>query len=626
MVSLMSAQANTAPAKTPAEKLAALRAQFAAKGISGYLIPHDDEYKCEYLPANAERLAWLTGFTGSAGAAAVLEDKALALTDGRYTIQIRQQVDGGLYEIGDSGKTGPGDWLAASAAPGSVIGYDPRLHSPGAIAALEAKLKDKNITLAAIDGNLIDAIWDDRPAAPAATVEAFPDAIAGRTATEKRELIADGVRRENAQAVLLTAADSIAWLLNIRGHDVPHNPFALSYAIVHENGDVDWFIPGAKVPQQVRAGLGNHVSCREPADLEPGLAALAAKAKAAGKPVLMDYSSASVWFKNRIESAGAQTRDAADPCIAPRAVKTAAEQKSLIDAHIRDGVAMVRFLKWIEDTAPAGGLTELEIEDRLLDFRRQDPGLRDTSFTSIVGWAGNGAIVHYHATKESNATVKPPGILLVDSGGQYLEGTTDITRTVAVGKPSEEMKENFTRVLKGHIGVAALRFPEGLTGDQVDPLARKPLWEAGRDFAHGTGHGVGCYLGVHEPGIGISPRARQVFRPGMLVSNEPGYYKEGAYGIRIENLILVREDGQLEDGGRRLLRFETVSLAPIDRALIKPEMLEEAELAWLNAYHARVYKTLAPLLDADTANWLKTACAPLKKNLSPAPAPKPPAP
>jgi Xaa-Pro aminopeptidase len=375
----------------------------------------------------------------------------------------------------------------------------------------------------------------------------------------------------------------------------------------------------------VKAALGNHVSCREPAELENELAALAAKAKKSGKPVLMDYNSAAIWFKNKIESAGAKTQNMEDPCITPRAMKTPAEQKAIIEAHVRDGVAMVRFLKWVEDTAPAGKLTELDIEAKLLEFRKKDKGLRDTSFNSIVGWAGNGAIVHYRATKESNASVTPPGILLIDSGGQYLEGTTDITRTVAVGKPTAEQKENFTRVLKGHIGVAAFRFPEGTTGVQVDALARKALWEVGRDYAHGTGHGVGCYLSVHEPGVGISSRANRVFKPGMLVSNEPGYYKEGEYGIRIENLIMVREDGKLEGGKRNLLKFETVSLAPIDRNLIDVELLDDGELKWLNAYHERVHATLAPKLEADVAVWLKNACAPLKKEQAsvPAKSPKP---
>jgi Xaa-Pro aminopeptidase len=612
--------------KSPAEKLASLRAQMAAHGVSGYLVPHDDEYKGEYLPACAERLAHLTGFTGSAGSAVVLEDKALALTDGRYTIQIRNQVDAKLYEIGDSAEVNTGEWIAANAPAGSKIGYDPKLHTPGGIAALEAKLKDRNIALAAIDGNLIDAVWDDRPAPPADIVESYPDTIAGKSAADKRDEIAAQVKKQGGEAVLLTAADSIAWLLNIRGNDVPHTPFALSYAMVHENGNVDWFIPGAKIPAGVKAALGNHVSCREPAELEGALTALASKAKAANRPVLMDYNSTAIWFKNKLEAAGAKTQNEEDPCITPRAMKTPAEQKSIIEAHVRDGLAMARFLKWVEDTAPSGKLTELDIEAKLLAFRRQDKGLRDTSFNSIVGWAGNGAIVHYRATKESNATVTPPGILLIDSGGQYLEGTTDITRTVAVGRPTDEQRENFTRVLKGHIGIAMLSFPEGTTGAMIDPIARKALWEVKRDFAHGTGHGVGCYLSVHEPGVGISSRANRAFKPGMLVSNEPGYYKEGEYGIRIENLIMVREAGRIEGTKRSLLKFETVSLAPIDRNLIEVSLLDDGELKWLNAYHGQVYATLAPKLEPDVAAWLKKACAPLEKNAAGKIAPKSPKP
>ena len=593
--------------KHVSEKLASLRDQIKKEGVDGFLIPRADEFQGEYVPPSANRLAWLTGFTGSAGAAAVLSKKAFVISDGRYTIQIKQQVDGKYFETGDSNDTSLEKWIGANAQSGARIGYDPRLHTPSQIAALEKNLKEKNIALVPVNVNLLDAVWHDRPAFPSGMAEIYPEEYAGRSAAEKREQIAQGLRESGAKAAVLTMPDSIAWLLNIRGSDVPHNPFVLSYAIVADNGDVDWFVDPAKIPAEMAAHLGNRVRVCKTKELEGALAALS------GHTVQLDHTRASVWFKNTLERAGAKVADKKDPCIDLKACKTPAEQKAITQAHVRDGVAVVKFLKWLDDEAPKGKLTEIGVEKKLLEFRKAAGGLRDTSFDTIAGWAGNGAIVHYRATPETDKIIAPPGILLVDSGGQYLEGTTDITRTVAVGKPTAEMVENNTRVLRGHIAVARMRFPDGLTGEQLDIVARAPLWDVGRDYAHGTGHGVGAYLSVHEAGVGISFRANSKFKPGMLVSNEPGYYKESAYGIRIENLIFVREDGKSE-AGKPMMRFETVTLAPIDRRLIDADMLTSDELSWLNDYHARVYKTLLPKLDAAEKKWLAQATAPISKS------------
>lgn len=609
---------NAAP--TQADRLSALRAQMTAKGVQAYLIPRSDEYMGEYVPACAERLAWMTGFTGSAGIAVVTEDEAAVFSDGRYTIQLKTQVDAKYFETADMFTPGAKGWIADHAPNGAKIGYDPRLHSEAEIKALASSLKSRGIELTPIDGNLVDAIWTNRPAVPASTVEAYPEQYAGRSAADKREEIAGLVDQAGGHATILTMPDSIAWMLNIRGTDVPHNPFALSYATVRANGDVDWFIDRARVPSALIKSLGNHVRIVDPSDLKNTLVTLAQDAKVGGKPVLLDSATAPIWFRQTLEQAGAKIAHQTDPCVEPRALKNAAEQAALTSAHIRDGVAVSKFLRWLEMEAPKGQLTELSVEQKLYDFRAANGDLKDTSFDTIAGWAGNGAIVHYRATKQSNASIKGDGLLLVDSGAQYIDGTTDITRTIAVGIPTEDMRRHFTLVLKGHIGVADLKFPEGVSGAAVDVMARKALWAEGLDYAHGTGHGVGCYLSVHERGAGISSRFTAALKAGMFISNEPGFYLEGKYGIRLENLVLVKEDGQLNEGRlKKRLGFETVTLAPFDRRLVMVELLEDAELKWLNDYHARVYQTLAPHMDAAESAWLKTACAPLKKNVKPVP-------
>jgi len=597
-----------------ADKLAALRAELTTHKLDGFLIPKADEFQGEYIPARAERLAWLTGFTGSAGIAVVLLDRALVQSDSRYTIRLKNEVDAQLFQT-QEGRVGQGlpEWLLENSAEGSNIGYDPRLHTISEIQELAKALKDKKINLLPVEKNLIDMVWADQPAAPADMVEIFPEAIAGRSALEKREDIAAAVVKNGAAAAVITMPDSVAWLLNIRGNDVPHTPFALSNAIVHENGEIDWFIDAAKITAAVRTHIGNHVQVHSPETLMEALRVLAQKATAAKKPVLLDHKNSSIWCKQIIEGAGGKLKDAEDLCLLPKACKNPTEQQHIREAHKRDGIAETKFLAWFDREAPKGNLTEISVAEKLEEFRKAGSGFRDTSFGTIAGWKAHGADVHYHATPESSSVIKPPGILLLDSGAQYQDGTTDITRTIAVGDVTPAQKKANTLVLKGHIAIASLTFPEGTRGVDIDILARQPLFSHGMNYGHGTGHGVGIYLSVHEQGGGISKAAMRAFKPGMLVSNEPGYYKEGEFGIRIENLILVTDAGFMEDGKTKTMKFETVTLVPIDKRLIDLSLMNDEEIQWLNDYHARVEREIGPHLDAAEQAWLKEACSPLKK-------------
>lgn len=583
-----------------AQRLQALRDLMAEQELDGYIVPRTDEYQGEYLPAGAERLAWLTGFTGSAGVAVILKHNAWVMSDGRYTIQLAQQVDKSVYHTDDSTKKTIEDILLDGAKQNDTIGFDPRLFVPAQVKKIQEKLKDKRIALQPVPENLIDRLWKDRPLPPMAEVEVFSEEIAGRTIQEKLDMIAAALKEAGADAGIITLSDSIAWLLNIRGGDIPHIPVALSYLYVRGNGNADWFIDSAKLTEPVRAHLGDRVAIFAPEELESRL-----PAAVKGASVLLDEKRTSLWFHEAVANAGGTVIEAKDPCIDIRAQKTGAEQESMRKAHIRDGVAMVKFLKWLEDNGASGKETELSVEAALLSFRKEAPEFRDTSFDTIAGLNANGAIVHYRANQETSQTIMAPGLLLVDSGAQYHDGTTDITRTMAIGRASQEMRERNTLVLKGHIAVATARFEKGTPGKDIDALARAALRAEGLDYAHGTGHGVGCYLSVHEEAAHLSPRGEAAPVPGMILSNEPGYYQEGDYGIRIENLVLVKE---ADDG---LLEFETITLAPIDKSLIIKEKLTPNELSWLNAYHARVYATLSPLLDAIHSTWLEQACSPI---------------
>lgn len=588
-------------------RVAALRAELAARKLSGLFLPLTDEYQSEYMPLRAQRLSWLTGFTGSAGSAVVLADKAAVWSDGRYTLQLAHQVDGALFERLHSTDNPPTDWLKANLKHGDRFAYDPWLHTEATVKRMQDACAAAGAELVAVDSNPLDAVWTDQPPSPLGPVRVQDLALAGRTADDKRGAIAAVVQANGADAVALTLPESIAWLLNIRGSDVPHTPLPLSMAILHKDGTVDLYIDGRKLDAALRKHLGD-VRLHE-ADAFP--AALTALGEAR-KTVQVDPATAAIYVLQQLEKAGATLVRAEDPCLLPKACKTAAELDGTRAAHRRDGAAVSKFLAWLDAHAAQGGIDEMAAAEKLQSFRRLSNELRDLSFTTISGAGPNGAIVHYRVTAETNRMLEPGNLYLVDSGGQYPDGTTDITRTIAIGEPSAEMRDRFTRVLKGHIALATAKFPEGTSGQQLDALARKPLWEIGLDYDHGTGHGVGAYLSVHEGPQRIAKLGSAVpLKPGMIISNEPGYYKTGGYGIRIENLVAVRVETEKAESGKRWLGFETITRAPFDRRLIDLTLLTAAEVAWVDAYHALVWQEIAELVDDGTRAWMKQATAPL---------------
>ena len=593
------------PAKeSSAEKLARLRAELTHQGVAGFVVPRADEHQGEYVPESAARLGWLTGFTGSAGLAVVLRDKAAVFVDGRYTLQAEAQVDDALYERRHLVEQPATDWIVANLKAGDTLAYDSWLLTPGEVERYRAACARAGGKLAALAANPVDAIWRDRPAPPMAPAVPHSLEFSGKSSDEKRRALAQRFTSNKLDAAVLTAPDSIAWLLNIRGGDVEYSPLPLSFAILHADASVDLFIDRRKLSPDLARHLGNQVRHSEPAQLSAALAAFG-KAK---KRVLADPATCASWIFDRLSEAGATIQRGADPCQLPKACKNAAELAGTRQAHRRDGAALTRFLAWLAREAPGGKLTEIAASDRLEQLRSTGDHFKGLSFPTISGAGANGAVVHYRASRESERRLEAGTLYLVDSGAQYLDGTTDVTRTVAIGKPSAEMRDRFTRVLKGHIALAACRFPQGTTGSQLDTLARTPLWEAGLDYDHGTGHGVGSYLGVHEgpQRIAKTPNAQPLL-PGMIVSDEPGYYKTGEYGIRIENLVVVTPLDDKAAGGKPMLGFETLTLAPYDRALIDPALLDATEAAWIDAYHARVRVELTPLVDKETAAWLTTA-------------------
>ena len=590
-------------------RLAALRGEIARLRLDGMLVPRNDEFLGEYVPPSGERLAWLTGFTGSAGLAVVLAGRAAIFIDGRYTTQVAQQTDAALWERRHLIEQPAPDWLR-EAAPGVGIGpaaelrigYDPWLHTEAALA------RYAGVTLVPLDANPIDAIWADRPAPPLAPARVQPARYAGIDAATKREGAARALREAGEDGAILADPHSIAWMLNIRGGDLAHTPLALGFAILSADASVQLFMAGAKLGPEVRAHLGNAVSVVERSALPGVLAGLQ------GRKLRLDADATPAWFAARLRDAGAMVVTGDDPCRMPRATKNATEQEGARAAHRRDAVAMARFLAWFAHAAPAGGLTEVSAAGQLLAFRREVPLFQAESFPAISGAGENGAIVHYRATPESDRAIGRDECYLLDSGGQYLDGTTDITRTLFTGPgPAPEgLRERYTRVLRGHIALGTARFPKGVAGPHLDALARRPLWDAGLDYDHGTGHGVGSFLSVHEGPAAFSRAAKIVpLVPGMILSNEPGFYLPGQYGIRIENLLLVREAAARPDQARPFLEFETLTLAPYARALIEPALLTADEAAWIDAYHARVLAEVAPACDAPTAAWLADACRPL---------------
>ena len=586
------------------EKLGLLRAELARRELDGLIVPMADEYQDEYVPDYAKRIEWLTGFTGSAALVIVLADKAAAFTDGRYTLQIRDQVDAKLYDLRHIVEQPATEWLTEHLKAGMKLGYDAWLFSESAIARIRASTELAGASLVAVDGNPVDAVWDEQPPRPTAAIVPHDLAYAGESSADKRARIAADLKRQNRAAAVITAPDSIAWLLNVRGGDVAHSPLPLSFAILYDDARCDLFLDRRKISAGLEAHVGNAVALREEAEFAAALDALGQR-KAR---IQVDPAMTAAWVFERLQDAGAEIARAADPCQLPKAVKNAVELAGARAAHNRDGVAVSRFLHWLSETAADGGVDELAAEARLEAFRREGELFRDLSFPTITGAGANGAIVHYRVTPESNRTLEAGSLYLVDSGAQYLDGTTDITRTVAIGTPTAEMRDRFTRVLKGHIALAACRFPKGTSGGQIDALARQYLWQAGLDFDHGTGHGVGSYLNVHEGPQRISKLGTgQALEPGMIVSNEPGYYKTGAFGIRIENLVAVRAAEGIEGAEREICEFETLTRAPIDLNAVDESLLTEAERTWLNAYHAGVREVVAPHLDGAAAAWLERA-------------------
>ncbi|MDD2876863.1 MAG: aminopeptidase family protein P [Acidiphilium sp.] len=582
------------------KRISSLRTALRSQALDGFIQPRNDEFMGEYVPDSAARLAWLTGFTGSAGIAIVLAGRAAVFSDGRYTLQLANQTDGAIWERQHITETPPEVWLK-NAAPKGRIGYDPWLMSATAI----AKFTDAGLTLVPI-ANPIDPFWNDRPAPPAAAATPHPVAYAGETAAAKRNRVAEIIAKDGADAVLLTDPHAAAWLFNLRGADLAHTPIVLCFALLRRDSSAVLFIDPEKIPPDTRAHLGTSVS------IVPRTAMAETLATLRGKRVRLDPVTAPIRFTQMLGEAGAIIVSGDDPCVLPRAMKNPTEQAGARAAHQRDGVAMCRFLAWFAATAPSGDLTELAAAAALRDFRAAAPEFRAESFNAISGAAEHGAIIHYSVDDASNRAIGANEVYLIDSGGQYPDGTTDITRTLWTGPdaPPAIIKDRFTRVLAGHIALARAQFPEGTTGPQLDGLARAPLWAAGLDFDHGTGHGVGSYLSVHEGPVSFHKLAKPVpLAAGMILSDEPGYYEPGAFGIRLENLLLVTEAPI--SGKKRFLAFETLTLAPFERRLIEPSLLDRAAIAWIDAYHARVLATIAPLVDAATRGWLDLACAPI---------------
>ncbi|MFL5109385.1 MAG: aminopeptidase P family protein [Microvirga sp.] len=585
-----------------AARIAKLREELVRRGLDGFVVPRADEHQSEYVPANAERLPWLTGFTGSAGTAIVLADKAALVVDGRYTLQAAEQVDTAVVDVVPLADKTAEAWIGENLAAGATLAYDPWLHTAGGLKKLKRAVAQAGAALAAVEINVVDVIWLERPPPPKAPVRPHPEELAGETSAAKLARIREQLAKAKLDALVVSDPHNLAWTFNIRGGDVAHTPLPLGYAVIPAVGRPTVFLDPAKVTNEAGAAIGA-VADIAPQETLPGALEALGSAKA---KVRIDAESGAVALVRRIESAGGAADVGPDPISLMKAVKNAAEIAGTRAAHRRDGAAVTRFIAWLAREAPSGTLTEIEAVEKLEALRDETGLLRELAFSTISGSGPNGAIVHYRVTNRTNRALKPGELFLLDSGAQYEDGTTDITRTVAVGRPSEEMRDRFTRVLKGHIAIARAVFPKGTSGAQIDALARQALWEAGLDFDHGTGHGVGSYLSVHEGPQRLSKLGTQPLEPGMILSNEPGYYKTGQYGIRIENLVLVARR-EIAGAEREMMGFETLTFAPIDRALIEATLLTADEREWLDAYHARVREVLTPELDEATRAWLVEA-------------------
>ena len=587
------------------ERVKALRALMPSLKVDAVLVPRADEHQGEYVPPCAERLKWLTGFSGSAGMAIVTKKAAGLFIDGRYTVQAAAETETSVFEVSLLPRAKISEWIAEKLTKGQTLGFDPWLHNGAEIERLTKSLDAQGISLKALSKNPIDHIWGTaRPDASNGPIAIQPTTLSGKSSADKIAVLQKRLRDDGHHAAVLTLPDSICWLFNIRGRDIAHNPVVLAFAIVPATGKPELFVAPEKLKSETRKYLAEFAKLSSPRVLMEKLATL----KQAGKPVRVDHNTASYAIEKAL---GAKvTVHGSDPCIALKSIKTAAEIAGTRAAHIRDGAAVVSFLAWLDTKAATFGLDEITAVRALEDFRSATGALMDVSFPTISGSGPNGAIVHYRVTDKTNRRLQEGELFLIDSGGQYQDGTTDITRTVAIGTPSEEMRQRFTAVLKGHIALATARFPKGTRGLDLDPFARRPLWDMGADFDHGTGHGIGSYLSVHEGPQSISRGGNSVLEPGMLLSNEPGFYKEGAFGIRIENVVLVTALKKVAGGGdREMMAFETLTLAPIDRRLVVASRLSRSEREWLNAYHARVYVTLSPILDEAVRYWLAAATA-----------------
>ncbi|EIU7005143.1 aminopeptidase P family protein [Vibrio parahaemolyticus] len=583
----------------------AIREWLAQHNIDALLIPHEDEYLGEYVPAHNERLHWLTGFTGSAGAAVITQDKAAIFVDGRYTVQVTKQVPNELFEYRHLIEEPALDWIQDNLTANASVAIDPRMHSSAWLDMAQAKLAGK-LELNILSSNPIDELWHDRPAPVVSDVRLMPTEAVGQSSESKRKEIAQLVAKAGADSAVITALDSICWLLNVRGLDVSRLPVLLSHAILHADSSVEYFLDPARLPAEFSEHVGTGVTVHHPEALQSRLEAMS------GKKVLLDPAISNAWFKLVLQNAGASVIAAADPCLMPKAAKNEVEIAGMKACHIRDGVAMSKFLCWLDAEVAAGNLhDEATLADRLEAFRKEDPTLMDLSFDTISAAGGNAAMCHYnHENQPEPGKLELNTLYLVDSGGQYLDGTTDITRTIAIGQPSAEMIKQFTLALKGHIGVARARFPKGTRGYQIDTLARQHLWAEGYDYDHGTGHGVGHFLSVHEGPASISKKQIDVpLTEGMVLSNEPGYYRADAFGIRIENLELVVETPT--NGDFPVLSFESLTRCPIDKRNINVDMLTRPELAWLNDYHQKVWEQISPLVEGEVKEWLREATLPL---------------
>jgi Xaa-Pro aminopeptidase len=600
---------NTNERHLSAGRVALLRGELKRRGLDGLIVPRQDEFQGESVAPYAERLRWLTGFAGSWGLAILMQDRGAIFVDGRYTIQVREQVDEQIFAPRHLVEQPPVKWLETELKKGERLGYDPWLLTADQVQKFQAACDKAGASLVVTTPNPIDTVWPDQPPRPRAEVFSQPIQFAGRTSADKLKEIAAVLKDIGADAVLLTQPESPAWLLNIRGSDVAHTPVVLAYAAVRTDASAILFVDEARVPEDVRSNLGSAVTLKPPEAIEPELARLGEQKLR----VQIDSDHCPEKARAILSASGAILVSGRDPCALPRARKNGVEQEGARAAHRRDGVAMCRFLRWLAEAGPLGRETEISAAVKLAAFRGDGGQLRDLSFDTISASGPHAAIPHYRVSEATSRPLREGEMYLIDSGAQYQDGTTDITRTVMMGPPTAEMRDRFTRVLKGMIAISTLRFPKGTSGSQIDALARQHLWAAGLDFDHGTGHGVGSYLSVHEGPARINKTDRTGLEPGMILSNEPGYYKAGAYGIRIENLLLVREAEPVEGGERPMLWFETLTLCPIDRSLIEEQLLTRSDLCWLDAYHARVLREIGPMLDGDDLAWLETACAPLSR-------------